>query len=115
MKTIKTLVILFLLFTTVVCAFADGLAPKPDTLVVDSIADTISVIKDTVSVVQEPVVSHEESSFNLFFILSLLVSLYEVFARFIPTVKDISILSWMMKLISMMLPNMRKGGGKHII
>lgn len=113
MKTIKTLVILFLVFTAVVCAFADGLAPKPEIPVVDSIADTITLVKDTVVVSDQTVPLQEENTTSIVFVLSLVLSIYEIFARFVPTVKDISILSWIMKLIAMMLPNMKKGGGKH--
>ena len=108
MKIIKTTIILFIVFTTILCAFADTLSPKE----INSVSDTITIVKDTVLVSVDPGVQHEETSPSIAIILTTIISLYEILARFIPTIKDISILSWIMKLIAYLLPNKKIGGGK---
>lgn len=114
MKTIKILVILYIILTTVICVFADVSSTSAQTVNTDTLVDTVVVVKDSVSsVVNEQIPLKEESASSLFFILTLALSVYEIFARFVPTVKDISILSWIMKLISAILPNFKDGGGKH--
>ena len=50
---------------------------------------------------------------NLATLASLGIGLYEIIARKKPTEKDISILSNVMKVISVVLPNKKKAGGTH--
>lgn len=46
-------------------------------------------------------------------ILSLLLGVYEVVIRLIPTVKNYSIIGWIIKLIQTVLPNKSTTGEKH--
>lgn len=53
---------------------------------------------------------------NIKLILAVLVGLYEVCARLIPTVKNVSILTWLFGFISMVVPNNKlsiKGDETH--
>jgi hypothetical protein len=50
---------------------------------------------------------------NLAVIASLGITLYEVIARKKTTKKDVSILSNILKVVSVVLPNNKAGGGVH--
>lgn len=50
---------------------------------------------------------------TIVFILSLLLGVYEVVIRLIPTVKNYSIIGWIIKLIQTVLPNKSTTGEKH--
>jgi len=41
------------------------------------------------------------------------IALAEVVVRLTPTKKDDSILEWVIKLVSFLIPNRKDGGGKH--
>lgn len=112
MKTVKFIIVMFVIFTTVICAFADTLVSNVDTNIT---MDTIEIVKDTVIVGNSSTSNAETSNSMIVLVLGVLLSLYELFARFIPTVKDISILSWVMKFISTIVPNLKKEGGQHKI
>jgi hypothetical protein len=50
---------------------------------------------------------------NITMILGIALALYEVIIRFFPTVKNYSILGWVIKLIQTILPNRSAVGPNH--
>ena len=50
---------------------------------------------------------------NWVILLPAVLGLAEVIVRLTPTTKDDSILEWIWKLVNLILPNNKKGGGKH--
>lgn len=50
---------------------------------------------------------------NYILILSIVLGVYEVVARYIPTVINISAVSWIIKLIQYFVPNNKSTGGTH--
>ena len=60
---------------------------------------------------------HEATPFqvNLTWVAGLLLGLYELTVRFVPTVKDLSLLSYAMKLLQFIAPNLKQGGGRHTV
>lgn len=51
---------------------------------------------------------------NFWTLLFALLGFVEVIVRLTPTKKDDSILEWIYKLLSVIVPNNKSGGGKHI-
>ena len=76
--------------------------------------DTITAVTDTVisaaaEVVATPLpIPPTENSSTVYWILFSIIVIYELLVRLIPTVKDISILSWVMKLIYAIIPNFKR-------
>lgn len=112
MKTIKFSVILFILFTTVICAFADSVNVEGVTQIKDSVVDTVKVSQST-KIIENLTKEHEDGTSNLNLIISLIIMAYELIVRYMPTTKNISILSFIIKLLQKLVPNFKSGGGKH--
>lgn len=106
----KTLTTLTAFTLTGFGAFADTLQP----LGLDTIypLDTVQVL-DTVTTVINTTTADTNYGSTLYLVIGIVLGLYEVAVRYIPTVKDISVLSYVMKFLQAIAPNKKKGGGVH--
>lgn len=77
------------------------------------ILDSLSVDTASSVIISQESINNLSSEGMLYVIAIAIVTVYEVCARIIPTTKDISILSKIVGFISMIIPNLKKSGGKH--
>lgn len=101
MKTALTLTI-GILFVTVAMA-----GEIPQHLIDSAISDSAKIVANNSEIPSEP----SETNWEL--ILGVFLSVYEILIRVVPTIKDYSLLSWAVKLISALIPNRKKEGGLH--
>lgn len=107
MKTITTAIV-FLAFSLV--SFATDTIQSIDTLGIT--IDTLAT--DTVQAVAPVVSTGDSMQLSWALLASLVLGIYEVVVRIFPTVSNISVLSFVMKLINLLVPNFKKSGGKHL-
>jgi hypothetical protein len=85
-----------------------------ENVIEEPVAQTQMETVDVVAVVELPPPPNEESSMIYWIIFGVLV-LYEIIVRLFPTVKDITIIGRIYAILSSILPNMKKGGGRFTL
>lgn len=78
----------------------------------DTIVSDTTVV-DTVTAAIPATTTASGEGFSWALIATLTLGIYELTCRLVPTVKNISVLSMAMKVISILVPNLKKGGGFH--
>lgn len=102
MAMIKYFATAFLVLSNALMAFADTLVH----------ADSVVTITSDTTIVEQ----HSKLAavgITMQNVLIILVALYEVVVRLYPTIKNYSLLSWVYKVLSLVLPNAKRNGGKH--
>lgn len=77
--------------------------------------DTTQVVDTVTTVVTSTSTADPSYGSTFYLVVGIVLGLYEVAVRYVPTVKDLSVLSYVMKFLQAIVPNKKKGGGTHAV